>query len=107
LKSLFVRIRVAVARSLLLALWSMTPADAAGERFRFDQDNVPGWALMTSAERAEHHQKLLGFKRLDDCNGYMEEHREKMEERAKERNRILRVPPLDVCERMKAQGLLE
>jgi hypothetical protein len=98
---------VAVALSLPLAFWSAMAADAAGERFRFDQDNVPGWALMTSAERAEHHQKLLGFRRLNDCKAYMEEHGEKMEERAKERNRILRVPPLDVCNQMKARGLLE
>lgn len=99
--------RITVEIPLLLALLNVTPVYGEGERFRFDQDNVPGWALMTSAERAEHHQKLIGFKRLDDCGAYMEEHGRKMEERAKERNRILREPPIDVCEQLKAKRLLE
>lgn len=86
---------------------SAIPAWATGMRFQFDQDNVPGWALMTSAERAEHHQKLLSFKTLPECSAYMEAHRKKMEERAKERNRTLRTPRFDVCEQMKAKSLLE
>ncbi|MHB1142367.1 MAG: hypothetical protein ACYC1T_11515 [Sulfuricaulis sp.] len=93
--------------SLALALASAMLSNAAGPRFRFGQDNVPGWALMTSAERAEHHQRLLSFKRLDECQSYMSEHRKKMEERAKDRNRTLPTPRFDVCEQMKAQGFLE
>ena len=92
---------------LLLALASLMPAHAAGPRFRFGQDNVPGWALMTSAERAAHHQRLLSFKRFDECQSYMAEHRKRMEERAKERNRTLPTPRFDVCVQMKVQGLLE
>lgn len=96
----------AVILFVLLAA-STIPAWAASARFRFDQDNVPGWALMTSAERATHHQRLLSFKTLTECRAYMEVHRREMEERAKERNRTLRTPRFDVCEQMKAQGLLE
>jgi len=86
---------------------STIPAWAESARFQFDQDNVPGWALMTSTERAAHHQRLLSFKTLSECRAYMEVHRKKMEERAKERNRTLRTPHFDVCEQMKAQGLIE
>lgn len=92
---------------LLFALVSLMPAHSAGPRFRFGQDNVPGWALMTSAERAAHHQRLLSFRNLDECRSYIAEHRKKMEERAKERERTLPTPRFDVCEQMKAQGLLE
>ena len=99
--------RAAIALFCLLALSVGISAHAAKERFQFGEENVPGWALMSSAERVEHHQKLLGFKRLVDCRTYMEEHRRKMEERARERNRIPRVPRFDVCEQLKSRGLLE
>ena len=83
------------------------PAHAKGPRFQFDQDNVPGWTLMSSAERATHHQKLLSFKTIEECKAYMAEHRKKMEARARERNQTLRTPRFDVCEQMKVKGLLE
>jgi hypothetical protein len=89
------------------ALASLMSAHAAGPQFRFGEDNVPGWALMTSAERAAHHQRLLSFKHLDECQVYMAEHRKKMEERARERNRTLPTPRFDVCEQLKIQGLIE
>jgi hypothetical protein len=92
---------------LVLLAESTLPAWSASTRFRFDQDNVPGWSLMTSAERAAHHQKLLSLKTLSECSAYMEAHRNNMEERAKERNRTLRAARFDVCEQMKSQGLIE
>ena len=98
---------ILVVLSFLLAFASLMRADAAERRFRFDQHNVPGWAMMTSAERAAHHRRLLSLKSLDDCKAYMEEQRKIMEERAKERNRILPTPRFDVCEQMKVQGLLD
>lgn len=91
----------------LFALVSLIPAHAASPRFRFGQDNVPGWTLMTSAERTAHHQRLLNFKRLDECQSYMADHMKKMEERAKERGRTLPTPRFDVCEQLKVQGFLE
>lgn len=91
----------------LPALMGSTPSHAAGSRFQFGQDNVPGWALMTSAERAAHHQRLVSCKRLDECQSYTGEHGKKMEVRVKERNRSLPTPRFDVCEQMKIQGLLE
>jgi hypothetical protein len=96
-----------VVLSFLLVFASLMPVDAAERRFRFDQNNVPGWAMMTSAERAEHHQRLLSFKSLEDCKAYMEGQRKIMEERVKERNRTLPAPRFDVCEQLKVQGILE
>jgi hypothetical protein len=98
---------LAIVLLVLLAASGVRSVDARNQRFKFDDENVPGWALMTSAERVEHHQKLLGFKRLADCRVYMEAHTRKMEARAKARNRILRVPRLDACEQMQAHGLLK
>jgi hypothetical protein len=40
---------------------------AEGRRFAFSDDNVPGWALMSSAERAAHHQKLMAMHSLEEC----------------------------------------
>lgn len=98
--------RVSVLSTLFMLL-VVTAADAWSARFQFDQDNVPGWTLMTSAERAAHHQKMLGLKSEAECRAYMDEHRARMEARARERNRTLRAPHHDVCGQMKAKGLFD
>jgi len=96
-----------IAMSVLFLAVVGVPAHAKGPRFQFDQNNVPGWTLMSSAERAAHHQKLLSFKTVEECQAYMAEHRKKMEARARERSQTLRTPHFDVCEQMQAKGLLE
>jgi len=98
---------VALAAGLMFVFAAAQAADSGGRRFRFDQDNVPGWALMTSAERAQHHQKLMSLRTLDECRAYMQEQREKMEARAQQRGRILHAPRFDVCDQLKAKGQLE
>ena len=95
------------ALSILFVAVVGIPAYAKGPRFQFNPDNVPGWTLMSSAERATHHQKLMSFKTVEECQAYMAEHRKKMEARAKERNQTLPTPRFDVCEQMKTKGLLE
>jgi hypothetical protein len=99
--------RRAVFILMVLLVASTIPAWPASGRFQFDQENVPGWALMTSAERAAHHQKLLSLKTLSQCRAYMEAHRKKMEKRAQEKNRTLRTPRFDVCQQMQSQGLIK
>ncbi len=96
-----------VALSFTLVAAATAPALARGPGLPLDQDNVPGWSLMSSAERSAHHQKLLSMKTLAECRAYMDEYRAKMEERAMERNRLFRTPRRDVCEQMKAKGLLD
>lgn len=101
------RANAVLASALALALGGAAPPRGERGRFRFDEDNVPGWALMTSAERASHHQRLTTFKKVEECRAYMLEHRTKMEARARERNKVLRPARFDPCDQMKARGLLD
>ena len=98
--------RVRAVALVLVVAW-VAPVRAKRGPVRFDDDNVPGWALMTSAERAKHHQKLTSFRTVTACRAYMLEHRKEMEARARERNRTLRPPRFDPCDQMKARGLLD
>ena len=98
---------LAVLLGLAVANAAFGRADGTGRRFQFDRDNVPGWMLMSSAERTEHHQRLMQLKTLQECRIYMEAQRARMEERAAERDRTLRPPRFDVCDQMKAKGLLD
>lgn len=99
---------VAVAAGILLALAvAAQAAHSEGRRFQFDADNVPGWRLMSSAERAEHHQKLMSLRTVEQCRAYMETQRTALEARARERGKTLRPPRFDACEQMKTRGLLE
>lgn len=102
-----IRTRVGFAAGLILTFAAVQAADTGGRRFLFDQDNVPGWMLMSSAERAAHHQKLMSLKTTRECGTYMDEHRRNMETRATERGKTLRAPRFDLCDQMKAKGLLE
>lgn len=79
---------------------------SAGQRFSFDPDNVPGWSLMSSGERAEHHRRLTSMTTVDECREYMTAHQERMENRARERGKTVRSPRYDVCEQMVRKGLL-
>jgi hypothetical protein len=96
----------AMVAGILLAVAAQT-VHSEGRRFQFDSDNVPGWALMSSAERAERHQKLVSFRTVEQCTAYMEMQRAALEARARERAKTLRPPRFDVCQQMKARGLLE
>lgn len=94
-----------VAFALLLG--PSQTSQAEGRRFRFGEENVPGWALMSSAERAAHHQTLMSLRTLQECRDYMESHRAEMEARAKERGVVLRLPRFDVCDEMRRRGFVE
>jgi len=95
-----------IAAGLLLTAVAQT-AYSEGRRFQFDGDNVPGWTLMSSAERAEQHQKLMSFRTMEQCRAYWEIQRSALEARARERGKTLRPARFDVCQQMKARGLLE
>jgi hypothetical protein len=80
---------------------------AEGRRFAFSDDNVPGWALMSSAERAAHHQKLMAMHSLEECRAYMAEHDASMAQRAEARGKQLRPARFDVCEELKRRKLID
>jgi hypothetical protein len=97
---------VAALLAAMLAA-GVPPAQAEGRRFAFGDDNVPGWALMSSAERAAHHQKLMAMHSLEECRAYMAEHDAGMAQRAAARGKQLRPARFDVCEELKRRKLID
>lgn len=75
-----------------------------GMRYRFNQDNTPGWSLMTPEERTAHREKMMSAKTYEDCKAAQAEHHKQMEARAKEKGATLPAPRQNACDRMKARG---
>jgi len=73
----------------------------------WDGNTVPGWQMMTTDERAEHQHKMRNMKTVDDCEVYHKEHRQLMEQRAKDKGVTLAMPQRDPCEMMKARGIIK
>jgi hypothetical protein len=76
-------------------------------RFRFNQDNTFGWKLMSAQERAAHRDKMLAAKTYAECKAAQDEQHQLMQARAKEKHMTLPTPRHNVCDRMKARGLLQ
>lgn len=49
-----------------------------------DGNKVYGWQLMSPAERQEYQKKMRSFKSKEERQEFLEDHREKMQERADE-----------------------
>ena len=63
---------------------------------------TPGWALMTAKERRDAKTKMLSVKTLDDCKAAVEQTRQAMAARAKEKNLAEPpAPPKDACAKLK------
>jgi hypothetical protein len=99
-------VRRGVATALfasVAALASAQPASAPhgaggmGMGMHMDAQSMPGWSMMSRAERREHHRKMAGMKSMDECKAYMEQHHATMAERAKARHLKLHEPPHDAC----------
>ena len=76
-------------------------------RFHFNQDNTFGWKLMSAQERAAHRDKMLAARTYAECKAAQDEQHQLMEARAKEKHMTLPTPRQNVCDRMKARGLLK
>ena len=50
-----------------------------------NSDNTPGWGMMSSTERDEHHRRMQGMTNAAECKAYMDKHRADMTERARQR----------------------
>jgi hypothetical protein len=98
--------RIASAVTLLLLTAAVAPLRAQGPQMRFNQDNVPGWTLMTVDDRNAHRDALGKLKTYEECKTYMAQFREKMEARAREQGKTLRGPPSFVCDQLKASGAI-
>jgi hypothetical protein len=65
---------------------------------RWGPEVTPGWSMMTEQERAEHRQRMQSTNSYDECEGYMQQHRQEMDERARERGgRVMPPPRQDGC----------
>lgn len=78
------------------------PGTGRGPGARFGADFTPGWAMMTEAERNEHHKHIREMKTYEECKAYMEQHHAQMAARAKERGgKALAQPRRDACAGLK------
>jgi hypothetical protein len=65
---------------------------------RMGPNNTGGWAMMSKAERTEHHKMMQSMKTHEECSAYMEKHHAQMVERAKERKlAVPSKPRRDAC----------
>lgn len=78
-----------------------------GRGMAFNQNNVRGWALMTSEERAAHQAKMREVKTYDECKTVQSENRAALEARAKEKGITLPAPRQNVCDNWKARGFVK
>lgn len=66
-----------------------------------------GADLMTPEEHAAQQAKMREVKTVDECQKLQTEHRKLLEQRAKEKGVTLPAPRRDMCENMKARGLIK
>ena len=58
----------------VISVLQISPGKTRGP-WRADDDNTPGWALMTPGEeRIEHQAKVRGFTNYEDCRAYQIAH---------------------------------
>lgn len=78
-----------------------------GMGFKLNQDNTPGWTLMTADERAANQAKMRAAKSYDECKAVQEENHQAMAARAKEKGVNLPAPHKNGCDVMKARGFFK
>lgn len=50
-----------------------------------DETNTPGWSMMTPEERDAHRARMRSATSREECERFMQEHHQRMTDRAKER----------------------
>jgi hypothetical protein len=107
MKSTLFSRKLLLVTAVLAATLGAVSVEAGGGRYRFQQDNTPGWTLMTPAERTEFQTKMRAAKTYDECKAILAEHHAVMEARAKEKGVTLNAPRYNACDQMKARGFLK
>ena len=107
MKSTLFNRKFLLAAAVLAATLGAVSAEAGPGRYRFQQDNTPGWTLMTPAERTEFQTRMRAAKTYDECKAIQAEHHAAIEARAKEKGVTLNVPRYNACDQMKARGFLK
>ena len=91
------RLLRAISGALLLTA-AMT-VEARGP-WRASEENSRGWQFMSPEERLEHQARVRGFKTLDECRAYQQEHHRLMARRATEKGMALPSGGRDICEHL-------
>ena len=73
----------------------------------FNQNSSGVWSLMTPEERTANQIKMRAVKTYDECKLVQTEQRTLMEVRAKEKGVTLPTPRQNVCDNLKARGLIK
>ncbi|MEY3125697.1 MAG: hypothetical protein RLZZ573_2217 [Pseudomonadota bacterium] len=82
-----------------------TPGPLGGKKTAswWGADVTPGWSLMTWTERNEHRKTMRSMKTYEECKAYLDEHHQKMTERAKEKGKEpMPEPKRDACAGLKS-----
>ena len=95
---------VAGAAALATGLALAQAGPGKGRMMEFGPNNAAGWSMMTPEERQAHRDRMHGFKSLDECKAYMEQHAKQMAERAGQRNLKHAGPRENACEVMQQRG---
>ena len=85
----------------------MGPGAGGMRGMRMNQNNTPGWTLMTANERSAIQTKMHSVKTYDECKLVQTEHHTAMEARAKEKGVTLNTPRQNGCDNMKARGFIK
>lgn len=85
----------------------MAPCGRGGRGMYYNQTNTRGWTLMTPEERTAFQKQMRDVKTYDECVAVQTEHRGAMEVRAKENGVTLQTPRQNVCDNLKARGILK
>jgi hypothetical protein len=94
---------IAIAAAMTVGATSASAQEATPEKppsttWRMNRGNTPGYAMMTTEERNQHRQTMMGMKDHAACQTYMQEHHTKMMDRAKQRNQTMpAMPRQDAC----------
>ena len=93
--------------AVLAATLGAVGAEAGPGRYHFQQDNTPGWTLMSPTERTEFQTRMRAAKTYDECKAIQTGHHATIEARAKESGVTLNTPRHNACDQMKARGFLK
>ena len=78
-----------------------------GRMMMANQDNVRGWTLLTPEERTSFQNRMRNVETYDECVQIQTEHRGMVEVRAKEKGVNLMTPMRNMCDNLKARGLIQ
>lgn len=78
-----------------------------GRMMMASQDNVRGWTLLTPEERTSFQNRMRNVETYDECVQIQTEHRGMVEVRAKEKGVNLMTPMRNMCDNLKARGVIQ